>query len=264
MERIEVHYQGRVHHIDHREPIRLSTRLCFADNPVNLYGVTPASDEPLRYGNAVASVQCGGACNASRISLVPHCHGTHTECIGHILPDVHNVVDLNFAPFIAATLIRVPLQRASAMKDSYNASAEDDDWVITREAIDNELALLTSDYLQALVVATDGFPWLPDGGGAPYFSHQAMVRITELGVQHLLVDIPSIDRLNDGGRMDNHRCFWGMTDPASPIAERKGASVTELIHMPPHISSGHYFLSIQLPDLSGDALPSQPVLFPFS
>lgn len=60
MERIEVHYQGRVHHIDHREPIRLSTRLCFADNPVNLYGVTPASDEPLRYGNAVASVQCGG------------------------------------------------------------------------------------------------------------------------------------------------------------------------------------------------------------
>lgn len=155
MKRIEVYHQGRCHHLDHREPLRLSARLDFADNPTNLYGVAPADSAPLSYGDTVASVRHGGVCNAERISLVPHCHGTHTECIGHILPETHNVADLPLEPFIAATLIRVRPQRADATAESYNASAACEDWLITRAALDDALAPLSGDYLQALVIATE-------------------------------------------------------------------------------------------------------------
>ncbi|AML56183.1 N-formylkynurenine (Aryl-) formamidase [Serratia rubidaea] len=264
MKRIEVHHRGRCHHIDHREPLRLSARLNFADNPTNLYGVAPADSAPLSYGDAVASVRQGGACNAERISLVAHCHGTHTECIGHILPDAHNVADLQLEPFIAATLIRVAPQRADTTTESYNASASSEDWLITRSALDDALTPLSGDYLQALVVGTDAGSEFPASACAPYFSHQAMARIVELGVQHLLVDIPSIDRLYDGGRMDNHRCFWGLDVPDRRQTARRHASVTELIQVPTHAAAGHYFLTIQLPDLAGDALPSRPILFSFS
>ncbi|NUU64785.1 cyclase family protein [Enterobacteriaceae bacterium BIT-l23] len=264
MMRIEIDYRGCRHVIDYQDSIRLSTRLDFAENSVNLYGITSASEEPLHYDTRIASVKRGGASNASRISLVPHCHGTHTECIGHILPERHHMADLDIPLFIPATLIRVSLQRFSEMKDCYNSYADDIDWIITADAIEHALAPLGSDYLQALVIATDNHDWLPDGIGAPYFSYQAISRLVELGVQHLLVDIPSIDRLNDGGLMENHRCFWGIQDPHHPIEGRKSASVTELIKVPSNISAGHYILSIQLPDLSGDALPSRPLLFPFS
>lgn len=264
MKRIEVYHRGCCHHIDHREPLRLSARLDFADNPTNLYAVAPADSAPLSYGDTVASVRQGSACNAERISLVPHCHGTHTECIGHILPEAHNVADLQLEPFIAATLIRVRPQRAATTTESYNASATSEDWLITRAALDEELAPLSGDYLQALVIGTDALNEFRDAACAPYFSHQALARIVELGVQHLLVDIPSLDRLYDGGRMDNHRCFWGLDAPDGLQTARRHTSVTELIQVPAHATAGHYFLTIQLPDLVGDALPSRPILFSFS
>ncbi|QQG29154.1 cyclase family protein [Pectobacterium carotovorum] len=264
MTHIDISYCGRLHRIEHHQPVRLSSRIHLNDNPINIYGIAPASGEPLHYGSCVASVSEGGSCNATSINLVPHCHGTHTECIGHILEGEYHVAELLFEPFMAATLIRVPLQFIENVKDGYNASAQKKDLVITRAAIDDALALMTSDYLQALVISTSVPDWLPEGESAPYFTHQAMERIVALGVRHLLVDIPSIDRLHDGGRMDNHRIFWGVSYGTIMEPARVDCSVTEMIQVPQELPSGHYFLSIHLPDISGDALPSMPVLFSFS
>lgn len=264
MECIEVTYRGQRHRVHHHERIPLSTMLKFGNNPTNIYGVAPASTAPLRYGDSLASVEHGGACNASLISLVPHCHGTHTECVGHIMPGEHNVAKLVFEPFIAATLIRVPLRRAGEMSETYNASARRTDLIITRAAIDDALSQVAPHYLQALVIAAKAPSWRLADEIPPYFSHQAMARIVELGVHHLLVDVPSIDRLHDGGRMDNHRCFWGMGLPAAEARTRLRCSVTEMAQVSPATPVGSYFLSLHLPDCSGDALPSKPILFPFS
>ncbi|MFA1028830.1 MULTISPECIES: cyclase family protein [Pseudomonas syringae group] len=198
------------------------------------------------------------------MSFVPHCHGTHTECIGHLLPDIRNVTELDIPLFIAATLIHVSLERVSETKEGYNAHAAADDRVVTAEAIEHAMAQLGSDYLQALIIATDTTTWRLDGQGVPYFSHQAMALVVRLGVQHLLVYMPSIDKLHDGGLMDNHRCFWGVSDPLQPVIERQHASVTELIQVPADLPAGHHFMTLQLPDLTGDAVPSRPLLFPFA
>lgn len=43
-----------------------------------------------------------------------------------------------------------------------------------------------------------------------YFSQDAMCYINALEVKHLLVDLPSVDRENDGGRLAAHRIFWNL------------------------------------------------------
>ena len=47
----------------------------------------PAGARPLRSGDYVGDVSQGGSCNAEVVELVPHCHGTHTECRGHVLAE---------------------------------------------------------------------------------------------------------------------------------------------------------------------------------
>ena len=41
-----------------------------------------------------------------------------------------------------------------------------------------------------------------------FFSLEAMQYIVGLGVQHILVDTPSVDRLFDDGHLTAHNIFW--------------------------------------------------------
>src|SRR3954451_14555197 len=50
----------------------------------NAYGVEPATSTACEYGSLVGDTRRGGSCNFERVTLVPHCNGTHTECVGHI------------------------------------------------------------------------------------------------------------------------------------------------------------------------------------
>jgi hypothetical protein len=74
---------------------------------------------------------------------------------------------------------------------------------------------------------------------------------------HLLLDLPSVDREEDGGRLAAHKAFWGL--PEDP---RPRATITELIYAPPEVADGTYLLNIQLAAFENDASPSRPILFP--
>ncbi|MFH7479458.1 hypothetical protein RA274_28955, partial [Pseudomonas syringae pv. tagetis] len=76
-----------------------------------------------------------------------------------------------------------------------------------------------------------------------YLSHKSMEFFVRLGVHHLLVDMRSIDKFHDGGLIDNHRCFWGISDPLKPFIVRHHASVTELIEVRAIVPAGHYFMT---------------------
>jgi hypothetical protein len=82
-------------------------------------------------------------------------------------------------------------------------------------------------------------------------------------VKHLLVDLPSLDPLSDEGRLLAHRIFWdvppGSRDLPAPEACRR--TVTELIFVPDDVPDESYFLSIQVPHIVSDAVPSRPILF---
>ena len=98
----------------------------------------------------------------------------------------------------------------------------------------------------------------------PYFTEEAIRSIVDFGFTHLLVDLPSIDRLFDDGRLSNHRVFWNV-EPGSFESDpntRTNSTITELIYVPNQIPDGEYLLNLQIAPFASDAAPSRPLLFP--
>jgi arylformamidase len=99
--------------------------------------------------------------------------------------------------------------------------------------------------------------------GPPYFTKEAMEFIAECGFKHLLVDLPSIDRMYDDGHLSNHRIFWDVAEGKFETNEysRTDSTITELIYVPNVIQDGAYLLNIQIAPFASDASPSRPMLF---
>jgi hypothetical protein len=82
-------------------------------------------------------------------------------------------------------------------------------------------------------------------------------------VKHLLVDLPSVDPISDGGRLAAHRVFWDMPPGSKelPANEARHRTITEMIFVPDDVPDGRYLLTIQTPHIASDAVPSRPLLF---
>jgi hypothetical protein len=114
----------------------------------------------------------------------------------------------------------------------------------------NEAAKIRRDY-------TDSTP--------PYLSREAAEFLVARGIEHLVVDLPSIDRAHDEGRLTSHRVFFGLPRGSQSLqqAARPGSTITELAFIPDEIADGPYLLEIQVPAIGGDAVPSRPLLYMF-
>jgi arylformamidase len=97
----------------------------------------------------------------------------------------------------------------------------------------------------------------------PYLSQEAAGLLVSRGILHLVVDVPSIDRAHDEGRLTAHRLFFGLPRGGVQLAAatRPGATITELAFIPDTIADGAYLLELQVPALDGDAVPSRPLLY---
>ena len=84
----------------------------------------------------------------------------------------------------------------------------------------------------------------------------------ENAIAHLLVESPSVDRMDDGGLLTNHHIYWsvprGEHQSTEPAARKK--TITESISIHPDLDDGIYLLNLQVPALCTDAAPSKPVL----
>ena len=94
------------------------------------------------------------------------------------------------------------------------------------------------------------------GKNPPYMHHDAASLLVKKRVRHLLVDLPSVDRESDGGKLLFHKTFWQF-----PGNIRKDATITELIFVPHKIPDGLYLLNLQIASFELDASPSKPVLY---
>ncbi|HNB56593.1 MAG TPA: cyclase family protein, partial [bacterium] len=70
--------------IDLNSPLDISIPVYFDGLQPNTYGVPVASARAYEDGKFVGDVRRGGSCNFEEYRIVPHCNGTHTECVGHI------------------------------------------------------------------------------------------------------------------------------------------------------------------------------------
>ncbi|SEK37384.1 Putative cyclase [Colwellia chukchiensis] len=244
-----------------------------AHNQPSHFGATPALASAMQAGDFIGDTRKGGSCNVLELSINPHCHGTHTETIAHICHTDHPlsiaVSALALPPLIPCTLITLSPITASCTQDHYRPSLEANDRVIGRRQLEQQLAPYTKHQLQALVVRT-----LPNNADKchqhyndekqpAFFTADAVCYLNERGVEHLLLDLPSLDRANDQGLLTCHRLFWQVSagsHQASPTS-LVNKTITEMAYIDNSLSDGFYFLNLQTPAFITDAAPSRPVLY---
>jgi hypothetical protein len=90
-----------------------------------------------------------------------------------------------------------------------------------------------------------------------YFEAEGLAFLAAYGVDHLLVDLPSVDREEDGGALAGHRAFWQVDGTI-----RMHATITEFTFVPDEVSDGWYALNLQTAAFVNDATPSRPLLHP--
>lgn len=210
--------------------------------------VDPPVISPVMENGFIGSIEKGGKVNFFNVSFNPHGHGTHTETLGHIDPHQFPISQWKGPYLTHALLLSIEPEKQ-----------ENGDHVITWNQISQ---LVINHRPQALVIRT-----LPNEQSKksanysdtnfPYMEEEIGRRLNEWGVIHLLVDLPSVDRESDEGKLSCHHAFWGF--PTNP---RKEATISEMVFVSNEILDGLYCLSLQPPAFEMDASPSRPILYP--
>lgn len=254
--------------INVNEPIDISIPLIFNGAQPNVYGVEKATAKACEAESLIGDTRRGGSCNFEEYKFIPHCNGTHTECVGHITHQRISIHDSLKDSFIPATLVTVQPENASEAEDTYSVKFGNEDKLITKKMLENALKNTDENFLQGLIIRT-----LPNDeskitrtyieNSSPYFSLEAIHFIVKKKVKHLLVDVPSIDRTFDEGKLSAHRIFWnieyGSFEPKSESFINN--TITELIFVPDKIKDGNYLLNLQIAPFATDASPSRPIIF---
>lgn len=239
--------------IDLSKPIDISIPLTNTDeNPIAWYIDKPVI-EPVVFGDWIGKVSEGkSSTNFNNIFFNPHGHGTHTECLGHITRGFYSINQSLKQFFFLAELISVVPE------------IQGEDLVITKHQIENGLDGKTP---EALIIRT-----LPNfkvkkslkysNTNPPYLEEDAALFIRESGIQHLLIDLPSVDKEKDDGKLLAHKAFWNVIDVNNLNADaRLDCTITELIFVPDEVEDGSYLLNLQIASFENDASPSKPILY---
>ncbi|MFU8804459.1 MAG: cyclase family protein [Bradymonadaceae bacterium] len=258
-----IHLGDRSLSADLDRPIDISIPLDFHGKQPSAFFLRPARSRAFEAGDFVGDVRRGGSANCETVELSPHGNGTHTECIGHITEERVHIGEALQDVFVLASVVSVHPVELGGSGESYGGESAESDLVITRRSL--EEALKGDEPHNALIVRT-----LPNelgklacgysGQNPAYFTHEAMTVVREHGIEHLLVDLPSVDREDDGGALSNHHIFWSFDDEMLRPAAL-GWTITEMIYVPNEVRDGEYLLTIQVPHFLLDAAPSRPLLF---
>ena len=238
--------------IDLSKPIDISIPLSNTDkNPIAWYIEKPEI-EPVVFGDWIGKVSEGSSTNFNNILFNPHGHGTHTESLGHITREFYSINQCLKQFFFTAELISIAPENING------------DLVITKNQIDKALNGKTP---EAIVIRT--LPNLDQKKhknysktNPPYLSEEAAIFIREIGIQHLLIDLPSVDREEDEGKLLAHKAFWNVKDVNNLNDDaRLKCTITEMIFVENEIQDGSYRLNLQIASFENDASPSKPILY---
>tara|TARA_B100000497_G_C7684717_1_gene414773 strand:- start:663 stop:1430 length:768 start_codon:yes stop_codon:yes gene_type:complete len=245
---IDIRHNEILYSCDLSKPMDLSIPIgkvkCFYAEDVKM--------SPYVSGEFVGSVKVGSPVNFYNVFFNPHGNGTHTEGVGHITVDQESIMDCLTKFHFIAKVVSVELEKVAS-----------GDQIVTVK----ELRSKCNDNIpESLIIRT-----LPNskkkqnmdysGSNPPYLSKEAMQYIVEKGVKHLLLDLPSVDREDDGGKVENHKIFWNIKSNKADDKSRINSTITELIYVPASVKDGLYLMNLQVPSIILDAAPSKPVLY---
>lgn len=253
---------------DVSQPVCISIPVNFYGDQPNTYNVPKASAKAFESSGFIGDTRKGGGCNFEAFRMIPHCNGTHTECIGHISFDRIFINDVLKDSFIPSTLITVAPENAFDTSDNYEPGKNETDMLITKKILEYKLRNADAEFLQGLLIRT-----LPNDDSKksrqymnnlpPFFSIEAMEYIASLNVNHLMIDIPSVDRTFDEGKLTAHHIFWNVKKESHDVNIKIHSmkTITEMIYVPETVKDGICIACIQIPDLCSDAAPSRILIY---
>ena len=241
-----IQYNSKKYQIDLSQPLDISITMRASKSNVNAWYVDAPKIEPVKDGEWIAAVTEGASVNFNTIYFNPHAHGTHTECVGHITEKVHSINQNLKQFFFLAEVITVAPEKLKG------------DFVISKKQIQLALGNKKRD---AVVIRT--LPNMKDklskqysNTNPTYLLEEAAEYLKTKGVKHLLIDLPSVDKEKDEGKLLAHHAFWNTKGKV-----RMDATITEFIYVPNKLKDGCYFLNLQIAAFENDATPSKPVLY---
>lgn len=245
---LSLNFRKKIYSFDTSQGIDLSTPLK-SEKSVSAFYLPPPTYKPFRAGGFVGSVSEGGPCNCEEILISPHGNGTHTECVGHISSERITIRETLTRHFFMGRLVTLTPQ-----------TRENGDLWITLEQMLPVLSNLED--CEALIIRT-----LPNddsklernysGSNPCYLDPNIGTALARAGVLHLILDLPSVDREEDEGKLSTHHAFWQY-----PENTRMNATITELAYIPSTVADGYYLLNLMIASFDSDASPSKPVIYP--
>lgn len=241
-----IQYNSRKLKIDLSQPLDISMKLKGDKSNVNVWYIGPPKIEPEVFDGKVISVDKGAAVNFNTITFNPHAHGTHTETVGHITKEKYSINKHLKQFFFLAEVITVAPEKHG---DDYIISAKQLQFALGNKKRDAVVVRTIPNTKEKKSKQYSHTNWT-------YFKEDAMKLLVRKGVKHLLIDLPSVDREEDGGELKAHKAFWNYGRNL-----RKDATITELIYVSNDIEDGSYMLNLQIAPFDNDATPSKPILY---
>lgn len=233
--------------IDLSAPLDLSIPI--NPNPnlnVNAWYIDSPKFKVVELDGWVGSTARGGDVNFNTITFNPHSHCTHTETVGHILTGDYSINRALKTYFFLSELISVYPKNIGG------------DLIITKSEIKSKIC---NTEIKSLIIRT-----LPNNeikknknyshSNPPYLEEDAAIYLREIGINHLLIDLPSVDREKDNGALLCHNAFWNTNGDV-----RVEATITEFIYVDDKIKDGTYILNLQIAPIVNDATPSKPIIY---
>ena len=240
----------------------------------NHFGADAAIRKPMQVNGFIGDTDQIGSCNVNELTINPHCNGTHTETIAHICDfagELSVKIDaISLPPLMPCVVVSItPESVDGSITDEYTPELEPDDQIISRTALRQALAAYDDQQLQCLVVRTlpndrsKCFRVYNNDNQPPFLSRDAVLYLNERGIEHLVLDLPSLDRLHDDGLLTCHHLFWHVTEGAHQASPHSllHKTITEMAYIANEVDDGFYFISLQIPAFINDAAPSRPVLY---
>jgi len=228
---------------DLSKPLHISIAVS-REHSVSSFSIAGAVYSDYEHGNFVGSKLKGGPCNLETITFTPHGNGTHTECLGHISDEDYFVNDCIRDDYKPALVVTLNMRENASYLNFSNLTQEhlaSVDTLVIRTT-PNTISKLNRDYSGKPTACIDPID---------------MKQLVDAGINHLIVDLPSVDPEWDGGAMASHYVFWQYPDQP-----RLDASITEFAFIRDDIADGLYLLKLNISNFESDAAPSRPVLYP--
>ena len=241
-----IQYNSRKLKIDLSKPLDISIPLTGKATNVNAWYLGPPKIEPEIIDGENISVANGAVVNFNTITFNPHAHGTHTETVGHITEKVYSINKQLKQFFFLAEVITVAPEKLG------------EDYVISKKQLQFAIG---NKKRKAIVIRTmpntrDKLSRQYSNTNPTYLQEDAAEYLKTKGVDHLLIDLPSVDKENDRGELLAHNTFWNTSGKL-----RLDATITEFIYVSNKIEDGCYMLNLQIAPFENDASPSKPILY---